>query len=318
MKKTFSGSLLGLILYFIAATLAVAGPPDKAPKPLKIGYALGLTKVSAEQMKYAKSVGMDYVEISFGDLIDGNRNFKVSDEEFTRLMQNAKKAADDAGIQIWSIHMPFGKHIDLSLTDEAERQQVVALHRKVLVFCEILQPEIILFHPSYYLGLNEREVRKKQLVKSATELNKSVRSMNSTMVIENMLGPELLVDVERERPLCRTVEETVEIMNCLPKSIYAAVDMNHINNPENLISALGKRLKSVHIADGTGAAENHFFPCSGQGTNNWTEILAALHEARYTGPFLYESAFDDARDLKTCYESMYNTFVEEKKLKTAK
>jgi sugar phosphate isomerase/epimerase len=233
-------------------------------------------------------------------------------------MHKAKKAADDAGIQVWSIHMPFGKKIDLSLTDEAERQQVVALHRKVLEFCRILQPQIILFHPSYYLGLNEREARKNQLIRSATELNKTVRSMNATMVIENMLGPELLVDAERERPLCRTVEETQEIMNRLPKTVYAAVDMNHIKHPENLIRALSKRLKSVHIADGTGAAENHYFPCSGKGTNNWTEVLAALEEARYTGPFLYESAFDDAKDLKVCYEAMYNTYVAEKKPKPVK
>lgn len=306
--------MLVCLLYLVTATIAFASPPKTAPKPLKIGYALGLTKVSAEQMQYAKSVGVDYVEVSFGGLIDGNRSFKVSDEEMTELMHRAKKAADDAGIKIWSIHMPFGKHIDLSLTDEAERRQVVALHRKVLGYCKILQPEIILFHPSYYLGLNERVARKNQLIKSATELNKTVRSMKATMVIENMLGPELLVDAERERPLCRTVEETVEIMNRLPKSIYAAVDMNHIKNPENLIRALGRRLKSVHIADGTGEAENHFFPCSGQGNNNWTEILAALHEARYTGPFLFESAFEDARDLKACYESMYSTFIEENQL----
>ena len=318
MKKTFNGTWLVLLVYFVTAMVAIAAPPVKAPKPLKIGYALGLTKVTAEQMKYAKSVGVDYVEISLGGLIDGNRNFKLSDEEMTELMHKAKRAAGDAGIKVWSIHMPFGKHIDLSLTDEAERRQVVALHRKVLAYCRILEPEVILFHPSYYLGLKEREARKKQLVKSATELNKTVRSIKAMMVIENMLGPELLVDAERERPLCRTVEETVEIMNRLPSNIYAAVDMNHIKNPENLIRALGKRLKSVHIADGTGEAENHFFPCSGQGSNNWTEILAALHEARYTGPFMFESAFEEARDLKSCYEAMRNAYVEEKQLQSRK
>jgi len=318
VKKTFSSTLLVLLVYFATATFAVAALPVKTPKPLKIGYALGVTKVTAEQMKAARLGGVDYVEISFGGLIDGNRNFKVSDEEMMALMHKAKKAADDAGIKVWSIHMPFGKNIDLSLTDETERRQVVALHRKVLGYCKILQPQVILFHPSYYLGLNEREARKKQLIKSATELNKTVRSMKATMVIENMLGPELLVDAERERPLCRTVEETVEIMNRLPKNIYAAVDMNHIKHPENLIRALGKRLKSVHIADGTGEAENHFFPCSGQGHNNWTEILAALHEARYSGPFMFESAFEDASDLKTCYEAMYNAYVGEKQLQGSK
>lgn len=90
MKKTFNGTWLVLLVYFVTAMVAIAAPPVKAPKPLKIGYALGLTKVTAEQMKYAKSVGVDYVEISLGGLIDGNRNFKLSDEEMTELMQGEK------------------------------------------------------------------------------------------------------------------------------------------------------------------------------------------------------------------------------------
>src|SRR5690606_19709273 len=126
---------------------------------------------------------------------------------------------------------------DLSLRSEEERQRVVALHKKLLGFLEILQPKIILFHPSWYLGLNERVIRKEQLIKSATELNEVVMKMGATLVIENMLGPELLVssNTSRESPLCRTVVETVEIMDRLPHTIYSAIDMNHIKHPEQLI-----------------------------------------------------------------------------------
>ncbi|MNE48236.1 fructoselysine 3-epimerase [compost metagenome] len=224
----------------------------------------------------------------------------------------AKKAADDAGVKIWSIHMPFSKDIDLSLTDESERRNVVALHTKILNYCKILKPEVILFHPSYFLGLNEREQRKKQLIKSAVELNKQVKAIKAIMVIENMLGYELNVGADRERPLCRTVEEVSEIMSRLPANIYAAVDMNHIKYPERLIRALGKRLKSVHIADGTGKKENHFFPCSGEGENNWVEILSALNEVGYDGPFMYESAYKDVKDFLPCYNTLYQNLLNSK------
>src|SRR5690606_28224806 len=159
-------------------------------------------------------------------------------------------------------------------------------------FCKILEPQVILFHPSFFLGLGERELRKKQLIKSAIELNEEVKRMNAIMVIENMLGPELLLGGgKRERPLLRTVEEAVEIMGRLPADIYSAVDMNHIKNPEKLIDALGERIKSVHIADGNGREENHFFPCSGEGSNDWIAILKALHNANYNGPFMFESKY---------------------------
>ncbi|ACU03602.1 family 20 glycosylhydrolase [Pedobacter heparinus] len=281
---------------------------SSAPKRLRIGYSIPIDKITPESMAYAKANGIACIETFLGPYVDTARNFKFTDEQITAKIKAAKKAADDAGIEIWSVHMLFGKRIDISLPDEAERQKVMELHKKILGFCSILKPKLILFHPSWYLGLNERELRKSQMIKSAVEMNKVVKAINATLVIENMLGPELLVDARRERPLCRTVEETVEIMNRLPADIYSAIDLNHIKNPERLIDAMGERVKTLHVADGTGRAENHFFPCSGQGQNDWVAIFTALAKVNYNGPFMYESAYKDAKDFKSCYETLYQSF----------
>lgn len=286
-------------------------PPKKEqPIPLKIGYSVPLGSVKLEKMSYSKSVGIDYIEVSgLGGFFDTNRSFTKSDTEATNLMQVAKKATDDAGIEIWSIHMPFDEHMDLSTIDEENRKRVVNGHIKLLEYIKILKPKIILFHPSYYLDPpNQRDMRKSQFIKSAKELDEAVRKIGASMVVENMLGPDLMSG-NRERPLLRTVDETVEIFNRLPNTINLAIDMNHIQNPEVLIRKMGKRLKSVHIADGTGKAENHWFPCSGQGNNNWIEILKALDEVGYKGPFMYECAYDDEKDLVNCYNSLYKQFV---------
>ncbi|CAM3655998.1 TIM barrel protein [Pontibacter korlensis] len=311
--------LFACLLNFSACDTGKDEPAPEEPAketpvaPLQIGYGLAISKFTPEKLAYAKSVGVSFVEASGMSLfLDGNRNFKLSDEEIIKRLTDAKKAADAAGIKVWSVHMPYGQHIDLSILNEADRQDVVAKHTKLISFLRILEPEVILFHPSYYLGLNERDRRKSQLIKSATELDKAVQSINATMVLENMLGPELQASNGRERPLMRTVEETVEIFNRLPKSIYSAIDMNHIKNPENLIKAMGSRLKTVHIADGTGAAENHFFPCSGEGKNDWNAILAALEAVEYTGPFMYESAYEDEKDFATCYQSLYTNYINSK------
>ncbi|TZF84773.1 sugar phosphate isomerase/epimerase [Pedobacter sp. BS3] len=293
------------------AALSVGGfAKPKAPKPLRVGYSIAITSITPEKMKYAKSVGVDCIEIGPGALIDKKTGgLAKSDEACMQLVAKAKKAADDAGIEIWSVHMPFGEKIDISLGDEAERQRVVALHKKLLGFYRVLKPKIVLFHPSWFLGLNERELRKSQMIRSALELNQVVKRMKAKMVIENMLGPTLLRDATHERPLCRTVEETVEIMNKLPSDIYSAVDMNHIKNPEKLIAAMGERLKTVHVSDGNGEAECHYLPCSGKGKNDWNAILSALQEAHYTGPFLYESAYKDVKELPDCYRTLYHNFI---------
>jgi len=312
MKSLVSRFLLLFVLACFSLSCARGPQAPKAPVPLKLGYSVSLKSITPANMAAAKAAGVDYVETSLGSFLADDRTFKASEKQIREALRKAKEAADNAGIQIWSIHMPYSQQMDISLLDEQARQEVVAVHKKVLEYCRILQPKVILFHPSYYLGLNEREARKAQMIKSSTELLPAVKSLKATMVIENMLGPKLLADAKRERPLCRTVEETMELLGRLPQEVYAAVDMNHIKNPELLIRALGPRLKSVHVADGTGEKENHWFPCSGKGKNNWVAILAALEEAGYRGPFLYESAHEDIKDLQACYQTLFKAFVASK------
>ncbi len=280
-----------------------------APQRLRLGFSIGIDKITPEILTRAKADGIDCIETSLPGYIDSARKLRFTNEEIIRNLQAAKKAADDAGIKIWSIHMPYSMQMDISLGDDAERQKVLDLHKKIIGYCSILKPKIILFHPSSFLGLNERELRKSQMIKSAIELNKTIKAISATMVIENMFGPELLRDSNRERPLLRTVEESVEIMNRLPADIYAAIDLNHTKYPSSMIYAMGARLKTLHVADGTDQAENHFFPCSGEGHNDWTAILIALNAVEYKGPFMYESKYNEINDFKSCYESLYQSFV---------
>lgn len=283
---------------------------QSTPQRLRLGFSIGVDKITPEILVKAKANGIDFIETSVNRYIDSAGNFLLTDDEMIDKVKAAKKMTDDAGIQIWSIHMPYGRLIDISLSDSAGRPRVLDLHKKVLGFCKILKPTIILFHPSWFLGINERDFRKGQMVQSAIELNTAVKAIHATMVIENMFGPELLRDKTRERPLFRTVEESVEMMNRLPADIYSAIDLNHIKHPEKLIYAMGPRLKTLHVADGTDKAENHFFPCSGQGHNDWVAILTAINAVGYKGPFMYESKYKDVSEFKPCYESLYQSFLQ--------
>jgi sugar phosphate isomerase/epimerase len=285
-------------------------PEEIVEAPLEVGYSLSIANFTPEKLKAAKDAGIRHIEVAgMSYFVDANRKIKLTDEQIVAKLTEAKRFADEVGINIWSVHMPYGQYIDLSLIEETAREEVVAVHEKMVAHLEILEPEVILFHPSWYLELNERDSRKSQLVKSATQLDEAVRAIGATMVLENMLGPELLASGGRERPLMRTVEEVQEIFQRLPSTIQLAVDMNHIKNPENLIRAMGSRLKSVHVADGTGAAENHYFPCSGEGKNDWNAILAALYEVKYDGPFLYESDVPSEKALVDCYHGLHKQYL---------
>lgn len=305
LKKLLLWAGLLSCFYSLAQSTAV-------PAQLRTGYNTSIADVNAATMNAAKAAGIEAIEVSLSLYVDKmTYQFTTNEAEIVKQVSEAKKAADAAGIEIWSVHMPFSRKIDISLAKEDARKQVISLHKKVLEYCRILQPKIILFHPSWHLGLNQREVRKASMVKSAIALNEAVQSIGATMVIENMLGPNLLLDNGKmERPLCRTVEETVEIMDRLPQEIGSAIDMNHIKHPEKLILAMGSRLKSVHIADGDGEEERHYFPCSGEGQNDWTAILTALDKVGYTGPFMFETnKYKQLSDVKACYDTLYQNYV---------
>ncbi|MGV8133779.1 MAG: hypothetical protein AB2L20_01080 [Mangrovibacterium sp.] len=98
------------------------GQDKKAAKPLHLGYSVSIENITPEKMSYAKSVGIDYIEVSPTGLIGKERNFKLTDEEITGRMKKIREVTEAAGIKIWSVHMPFGRNIDLSLSNETDRQ----------------------------------------------------------------------------------------------------------------------------------------------------------------------------------------------------
>ncbi|MBK7097165.1 MAG: sugar phosphate isomerase/epimerase [Sphingobacteriales bacterium] len=266
-------------------------------------------------MKELKEAGIKYIQVTVNEWFDQEGSFKKAYDTIKEELLQAKIAAQKGGIVVEGIHMPFGRFIDLSLTDEASRKNVISLHKKVLELCQVLKPGIILFHPSWFLNPGNREAHINQLIRSVTELEKTVSNMGAVITIENMTGPEPYLTrngVTYERPLCSTNEEMLQVLNLLPSNVYAAVDMNHILLPDRLILALGKRLKAIHIADGDGVRELHYYPCSGKGKNNWTSILDALYKVKYAGPFMFECKYNDPKDLFVCYQYLYQKFIIEK------
>jgi len=240
--------------------------PPKIHQKLRIGTTIsvfgGLKGLTYENLEKAKKAGIDCIEITLTGYVSGENS--IADAELKEIYKQVKKDADAVGIEIWSIHMPYGEDCDPSHTDERIRQKSLKLYKNCLDIVQVLKPKVILFHPSWRLGLNERPQRIKQLIRSAKEINVEVKKIGCMMVFENLLGYELLRSPGVERPLCRTKEEMINIMNQMPYDIYVAIDMNHIQHPEELINALGSRIKSVHICDGDGIKECHVLPGRGK------------------------------------------------------
>src|SRR5690606_5355634 len=80
--------------------------PKEVPKPLAVGYSVGITSITSDKMNKAKAAGIEYIEVAgTNTFFDENRNFTKTSAQADDMMKKAKKAADDAGIKVWSVHM---------------------------------------------------------------------------------------------------------------------------------------------------------------------------------------------------------------------
>ena len=287
---------------------------DSIPQRLELGTTIGplggLKKLSYSNLRNLRNSDMRHIEVSLTGLVNGDN--PMSEKELQKRFRKLKHDADSAGINIWSIHMPYGIDYDASSTDEKKRRACEAKYRKYIDLVSVLEPEYILFHPSASsITPGCRTEHISQAVKTISNLNKDVKRIGAAIVVENLRGPHLLRPDGTERGLGRTVDEMCTLMDALPGDIYAAVDLNHIANPEKLIRALGGRVKSLHVSDSDQTRDCHFLP--GRGTNDWPEIIAALYETGYDGPWLYEIKQKEVEvygEMTSAYNWAYRSYLE--------
>ncbi|MCX7014209.1 MAG: sugar phosphate isomerase/epimerase [Candidatus Sumerlaeota bacterium] len=74
-------------------------------------------------------------------------------------------------------------------------------------------------------------------------------------------------------------------------NLAICLDTGHLHQgrgrQREFILAAGKHLKAIHVADNEGQDDQHLMPF-GKGSVNWQEVVAALKEIRFAGPFNLE------------------------------
>lgn len=287
---------------------------DSLPPRLELGTTIaplgGLKKLTYSRLRDLRNSGLKHIEISLTGLVNGSNPIPLP--ELQRRFISVKAAADSAGINIRSIHMPYGPDCDPAALDERVRRQSERRYRDYISLVKVLEPEYILFHPSApRMSPGDRPGHMRQAAKTLKALNKDVRRIGANIIVENLRGPSVMRADGTERGLGRTVEEMTELMSMLPDDIYAVVDLNHIEHPEKMIRALGGRIRSLHVCDSDQSRDCHFLPW--RGTNDWAEIVAALYDTGYTGVWMYEikaGEIEQLAEMTSAYNRAYRSYLE--------
>lgn len=135
-------------ILFTAAALVCAA--NLAAQCLGVGSST--SSMSPEEMAAAAKAGVEYVEIG----ISGRGTVA----EIREKALHAKRMADEAGLKVWSCHLPFSRKLDISVLDDSARMANLEFLTEMIAICGEVGPEKLVLHPSSEpIADGEREQR---------------------------------------------------------------------------------------------------------------------------------------------------------------
>lgn len=190
----------------------------------------------------------------------------------------------DARVRLRSVHLPYGRQLDLSHTDTNARLEAVRLTAMHLSAAAALGARLAVLHPSAE-PVPEQD--------RAPYIAAARQSLASLVPLAADLGVRLAVECLPRTCLGRTAAELLSVIDDVdPDVVGVCIDSNHLNLREPDLAAavrlLGPRLLTLHCSENDGEDERHWLPGAPGGVIPWTSFLNALQEVRYEGPYLYE------------------------------
>jgi sugar phosphate isomerase/epimerase len=267
-------SLACCCLILLAGTISAAGSDCRK---WKAGMSVQLSsELTAGQFRRWRASGIQALELGVGRI-----DTETAASEAHRRSVQVRKWADQAKIEIWSMHIPYARDLDISVPDESRRLQIVHRLSELMDGYAPLKAKKFVIHGSYEIPKpippEERSARIAACRKSLATLARKADSMKAQLALE-CLPRSCLGNSSRE----------IAILIEGIRTLGVCFDSNHFldEKPQDFIPAIGAHIVTIHAADFDGKDEKHWLP--GKGVNNWRAIVQALQDAGYRGPFMFE------------------------------
>ena len=287
----------------IAPTTAVA---DVAEKSLGLRYEPGISigiahRDFSNRLQEIKEAGFKYIEITIGHSF-GMMN--MTDDEAKAVLQQRKSQVADAGLTLWSIHLPFEDKIWTNIAGSEEiRVQSVNNILRVLTLCAESFPECknYVLHASKGT-LSPRSESVKQARKSLEQMVPVANKLGVRLCVENLVGS-----------LCPTIDEMEATIKDID-NVWVTYDIGHANcTGQDVVAFLewiGTRLGTVHMHDTMFNSRVDDHRVVGQGNvNRWAEVYnTMLNTNRYRGVFLFELGGANAKEVMKSYEMIVDSY----------
>lgn len=293
MKHSYQLSLLTVLcLWFGVSLNAVAQPKSRYGTATLWG---GIPTVA--ELRHAVECGFPWFEADISGIGPSESS-----------MLELKRVCDEAGMTIWSAHMPYGG-TDISVLDPVEREANMERMRATIRNAAKIGVTRLIHHPGSD-GISDAE--RPQRIANAKAGIKELQEMATP------LGITIMVEDLPRSCLGNTPEELMYLIEGTDARI--CFDTNHYErgSVDHFLDVCGEKIGTVHFSDyeyTTG--DCHWLP--GQGRVVWEELMCRLDDLGYDGVFMSEVIWDrDAEtktkitmeQLKASYDKMFAAYEE--------
>lgn len=280
-----------LMLFIFALLVSVSISAQKG----KVGTSISLVgQITPETLAQIKNAGIDYIEVTMNNFVR-----KQPENEVYTKAYKALKDIKDAGLKVWSVHLPYSSTWDVSIIDPVKRAEVVAFFEEMIRLAGIFQPECLVLHPG-------ADTIKDDATR-ADRLKCSRNSIGRLALAAKEIGAILCIeDLPRTCP-GRTADEIDYLTADIP-NVKICFDTNHllIDTHEDFFQKVGDRIGTIHVSDYDRVDEKHWLPLSGRGVIDWPAFCRNIKACGYEGVFMFESRGEGvtAEDVVRVYKQM--------------
>jgi len=259
-----------LIAIIPTACLLCAACSGSAPR-----WRAGLSyhDLSYDSLCRLREARIECVEVTLSDIL------KLPPGQHTAKCAEIRENARKAGVELWSVHIPYGKAWDISVTDAAGHAKVMKSMREAIELCALLAPKKAIIHASAEpIRDSDRRRRLEVCRKALAELTPGFSKIHVQLALEDL--PRTC--------LGNTSDEILWLINGIG-GLGVCFDTNHLlkETPEQFVRKVGPHIVTLHVADYDGKDERHWM--AGEGIVNWPVVIRELQTAGYSGPWLYET-----------------------------
>ena len=231
-----------------------------------------------DKFRLAADAGFEGVEVAISD--EGELGLDVTKEKLLEI----RKAANDLGLEIYSVCNDLVWSNSLTSPDREERERAKRFVRRQLEVASILGADTILIVPGCVsasfapnFGVVDYDVAYELARESITELIPDAEKYGVVIGVENVWNKFLLSPLEM-----RTFIDSFD--SPWVQSYFDVGNVMLTGYPEQWIKILGKRIKKVHFKEfRTAVGTLDGFVDLLAGDVNWNAVVAALESVGYDG-----------------------------------